>query len=304
MSDDGESPYRVAQRFLACPRCDEVLEEAFEGVHACLRCAGVWIMQPAIDTTFGDPRWPLGHAAWWHRALECPECGADGTPKVMDASIVDEVIVDRCRGHGVWLDEGELARVLGLPSTDRELAALQKLVAPASAIDPAARLAARGRDREAQRLAMKAMREQAAKDLAARVAERLLKEREESARAKEEEQRTRVKEQERRARAQEEERHARANEQEAREAEQRRTQAELLKQARGGTLREERQHTLIAERATAVEQVHALEEERVALERQMAQLRHALAQAETKLYATRDRIITIDNRLAALAEEP
>jgi Zn-finger nucleic acid-binding protein len=264
----GDSPYRETPRFLLCPRCAEVLEEAFAGVQSCLRCEGMWIMQPAINGTFGDPRWPLGAAAWWHRALECPECGFEGTQNVMDASIVDGVIIDRCRGHGVWLDPGELARVLGLPSGVNELVALQRLVAPASAVDPAARLAARNSDREAQRRAAESLREIEAANLEAREA----------------------------ARAAREEAAVQAREREARELARIRDHAAKLKQlaaeeAQAARMREGKRQALVGERAVATTELHSIEAD-------VAELRRQLTVAAVKLEAARDRITAIDDQLA------
>ena len=264
----GDSPYRETPRFLLCPRCAEVLEEAFAGVQSCLRCEGVWIMQPAINGTFGDPRWPLGASAWWHRSLECPECGIEGTQNVMDASIVDGVIVDRCRGHGVWLDPGELARVLGLPSGVNELIALQRLVAPANAVDPSARLAARNRDREAQRRAAESLREIEAANLEARQA----------------------------ARAAREEAAVQARQRETRELARIREHADKLEQlaaeeAQAEQSREVRRQALVAERVVAATELGAIEAE-------VAELRRQLTVAALKLESARERITAIDQQLA------
>ncbi len=109
--DDG-GPYRQGPAWRACPRCEEVLEENFPGGLICPRCAGSWISQVVLDAAFGDPLWPNGAAMWWRRSLDCPECASGGKQVVMDAIEAHGVIVDRCAGHGMWFDGGELERVI------------------------------------------------------------------------------------------------------------------------------------------------------------------------------------------------
>lgn len=127
------SPYREAPQLLLCPRCGEVLDRVFAGVAACPRCQGAWIGQATLDTAFGNPRWPQGQNMWWHNALECPECACEGIVRKMDARSSNEVMVDCCPSHGLWLDHGELGRLMGLDRGADELLELQKRV---TAISP------------------------------------------------------------------------------------------------------------------------------------------------------------------------
>ncbi|HEU4732138.1 MAG TPA: zf-TFIIB domain-containing protein [Kofleriaceae bacterium] len=125
------SPYRERPRFLLCPRCGEVLDRAFEGVSTCLRCEGLWISPGTLDAAFGNPRWPSGNTMWWRNSVECPECVFEGKATVMSARMSDDVIVDQCPDHGVWLDRGELGRLMGV--AEDELGALRsrlKAMAP------------------------------------------------------------------------------------------------------------------------------------------------------------------------------
>jgi len=126
------SPYREGPRLLLCPRCAEMLDRAFEGVWPCPRCEGLWIAPATLDAAFGDPRWPPGHAMWWRNSIECPECAVEGKATVMTARMSRDVIVDQCADHGVWLDRGELGRLMG--TGDDELGALRARLA-ASAPD-------------------------------------------------------------------------------------------------------------------------------------------------------------------------
>lgn len=128
------SPYREPPRFLLCPRCAEMLDRAFEGVWPCPRCEGLWIARATLDAAFGDSRWPEGHAMWWRNAIECPECTLEGKATTMTARMSNDVIIDHCADHGVWLDRGELGRLMGV--ADDELGALRaRLAATAPDLD-------------------------------------------------------------------------------------------------------------------------------------------------------------------------
>jgi len=128
-------PFRELPRFLLCPRCGEILERAFHSVFACLRCEGVWLAPVTIEKAFGTPRWPEGQSAWWRSSLNCPECAADGKTQLMSAVMSNDVLVDRCLTHGLWLDRGELGRLMGSDRTDGgdELAALHEALQPGEA---------------------------------------------------------------------------------------------------------------------------------------------------------------------------
>ena len=107
---------------MLCPRCGELLDPTFEGVSSCLRCEGLWVSPAALDAAFGDPRWPAGQTLWWRNSIECPECAFEGMTTLMTARRSSDVIVDQCPAHGIWLDRGELGRLMGAPTN--ELAAL------------------------------------------------------------------------------------------------------------------------------------------------------------------------------------
>jgi Zn-finger nucleic acid-binding protein len=112
-----------------------VLDLVFGGVAVCPRCQGAWINQGTLDTAFGNPRWPQGQNMWWHAELEGPECATVGTRTKMDARSANDVMVDLCPSHGLWLDQGELGRLMGLEAGADELLELQKRVT-AVAPDP------------------------------------------------------------------------------------------------------------------------------------------------------------------------
>ena len=118
------SPYRDAPSSLACPRCGQPLEGIRDGLGACLACGGIWLGTAAITIAFGARVWPFGTNVWWKRELVCPVCAED-----MAAILSEGVVVDRCDRHGVWLDPGELGRLLDAPAAE-ELTALYRRIAP------------------------------------------------------------------------------------------------------------------------------------------------------------------------------
>lgn len=111
-----------------------MLDLEFQGVSSCPRCEGLWIAPATLDAAFGDPRWPGGNAMWWRNSIECPECTLEGKVTLMTARMSNDVIVDQCAEHGVWVDRGELGRLMGV--ADDELGALRaRLVATAPDLD-------------------------------------------------------------------------------------------------------------------------------------------------------------------------
>jgi Zn-finger nucleic acid-binding protein len=91
-----------------CPR-DEVrlVPHAASGVavHRCGTCAGVWVPPSVVGAAVGSLRPPESHSI---TSLRCPD---DGNPLV--AVHHRGVEVDFCTAcGGVWLDHGELERIL------------------------------------------------------------------------------------------------------------------------------------------------------------------------------------------------
>lgn len=138
------APYRDAQSLLHCPRCGASLEAIRDGLAACFNCRGVWLGTAAVTLAFGTKLWTQGTNAWWKRSLACPVCTQE-----MAALFASDTLVDRCPTHGLWLDAGELGRLLNAPATE-ELAALYHHLAPSETM-PA--LAAHQAIREAERRA-------------------------------------------------------------------------------------------------------------------------------------------------------
>lgn len=136
------TPYRDAQSLLHCPRCGDSLEAIRDGLAACFNCRGVWLGTAAVTLAFGTRLWTQGTNAWWKRSLVCPVCNQE-----MAAVIASDTLVDRCATHGVWLDAGELGRLLNGPATE-ELTALYRQLAPNETMPE---IAARQAIRDAER---------------------------------------------------------------------------------------------------------------------------------------------------------
>ncbi len=112
---------------LACPRCAESLQSLRLGVttvRECAACGGLWV-DPATLQTLSDAREehagvtsalaarvPTNAAApETVRYIPCPRC-----KKLMNRvnfARSSGVIMDVCKADGVWLDRGELQRVVG-----------------------------------------------------------------------------------------------------------------------------------------------------------------------------------------------
>jgi len=117
----------VEDKPLECPRCREDMQALKLGSVAareCAQCGGLWLDPESLQTlanareesagvvTALAARVPLNDAAPdVVRYIPCPRCD-----KLMNRSNFARssgVILDVCKAHGVWLDRGELQRVLG-----------------------------------------------------------------------------------------------------------------------------------------------------------------------------------------------
>jgi len=112
---------------LKCPRCREEMQALRLGgvtAHECARCGGLWLDPESLQRLANAreegagvistlaARVPLDAAPPdVVRYIPCPRC-----EKLMNRSNFARssgVILDVCKSHGVWLDRGELQRVLG-----------------------------------------------------------------------------------------------------------------------------------------------------------------------------------------------
>jgi Zn-finger nucleic acid-binding protein len=113
---------------LTCPRCSGALEPLRIGatpVLECARCDGLWLDNPtfrglrdaldrqaAVLASGVAPRYRLGGGASVLpvRYLRCPVC--DALMDRVNFAHRSGVLIDVCREHGTWFDEGELHRVV------------------------------------------------------------------------------------------------------------------------------------------------------------------------------------------------
>jgi Zn-finger nucleic acid-binding protein len=102
-----------------CPACSEpliVLEHDLVEVDYCAECGGIWLDAGELELLFGDARQcelclSGGASRDGGPRRRCPRCG-----RRMRAELTRgdrPITFDRCpRGHGLWLDRGELGGVL------------------------------------------------------------------------------------------------------------------------------------------------------------------------------------------------
>lgn len=122
----GTSPYREVESAPArgaCPRCAHALIEedyADTPLDECGTCGGVfveaWILdrlaaarQARISLALSLPARML-HREKVVRYLRCPRCNAQMNRKIFGRS--SGIVVDVCKGHGMWFDAGELSAVI------------------------------------------------------------------------------------------------------------------------------------------------------------------------------------------------
>lgn len=109
-----------------CPRCQKPLRTLDQGsVHLeeCVACAGFWLdeatfkrlceqkeQQSVYDAIHMSPTMGKTVAVETVRYVRCPLC-----QKLMNRvnyARTSGVIIDACKGHGIWFDQDELARIL------------------------------------------------------------------------------------------------------------------------------------------------------------------------------------------------
>ena len=112
---------------LKCPRCREEMQALRLGsvtAHECAQCGGLWLDPESLQNLANAREESAGVVSALAarvprdtappdvvRYIPCPRC-----EKLMNRSNFARssgVILDVCKSHGVWLDRGELQRVLG-----------------------------------------------------------------------------------------------------------------------------------------------------------------------------------------------
>ncbi len=108
-----------------CPRCKlSLVRDTYEGqsVERCGQCWGYWLDEGELQSILISPEYEFteqeasaalkglktvsAKAAKNDPSAACPRCG-----EVMAKVTVGTVIIDRCPGHGVWLDDREIKAI-------------------------------------------------------------------------------------------------------------------------------------------------------------------------------------------------
>jgi len=106
-----------------CPVCEKpviALEVDQIEVDHCVKCGGVWLDAGELELLYEGVRARdeamealVPDPSVKEARRRCPIC--DKKMEKVRGGVQHDVIVDRCgKGHGVWLDKGELERVMGL----------------------------------------------------------------------------------------------------------------------------------------------------------------------------------------------
>jgi Zn-finger nucleic acid-binding protein len=105
-----------------CPRCKSFLRKQAVGpsqVERCSSCHGVWIAAAEFNELIGDidrreavrmSEPPHRHSEERVNYLACPRC--DELMERVNFGRTSGILVDTCKKHGIWLDRGELRRVV------------------------------------------------------------------------------------------------------------------------------------------------------------------------------------------------
>lgn len=105
---------------ISCPRCEIALKKARLGL-ICRKCDGCWLKFDELDKALGAKDEEL--ASWGLKntlvpdktsvdlsfSISCPICTEKlrRFPYLVDSG----VLVDVCKQHGMWLDDGELGAI-------------------------------------------------------------------------------------------------------------------------------------------------------------------------------------------------
>lgn len=105
---------------LLCPRCNQPLKETRPGA-ICSKCDGCWLSFEEMSTVLELPQSDLEQSGLaptlvadhpeisLQPAIDCPSCGM--AMRRFNYMMDSGVVVDSCSQHGMWLDDGELAKI-------------------------------------------------------------------------------------------------------------------------------------------------------------------------------------------------
>lgn len=117
-----------------CPHCSQpliTLEFSDLEVDYCVGCAGIWLdcgeLEQLVATQGNDAY--LGTAVAVpsrEKARRCPVCRRKMEKIYLGRA--DQVLLDRCRAHGIWLDAGELSKILASVNAEGQGSPLVRLL--------------------------------------------------------------------------------------------------------------------------------------------------------------------------------
>jgi Zn-finger nucleic acid-binding protein len=102
---------------MKCPHCSDVLITLeFDGfeIDRCFRCHGIWLDSGELEFLLGTETGneyvkTMKTAVTSEKDKKCPICSAKMS-KMTTCS--QDILFDRCMGHGIWFDAGELEKIL------------------------------------------------------------------------------------------------------------------------------------------------------------------------------------------------
>lgn len=113
---------------MECPVCEKpmvTMELDEVEIDHCLGCGGIWLDSGELELLLGNPSRAASLLASFHPAgaaedpRRCPIC-LHKMEKVHLAREVTNIVIDRCRRHGLWFDRGELTNIIKARSFDAE----------------------------------------------------------------------------------------------------------------------------------------------------------------------------------------
>jgi uncharacterized protein len=120
---------------MECPNCTShlvTLELADIEVDYCFKCRGIWLDKGEIEhlTRLAGGKDHLlkttTSATTRERKRKCPVCHRSMEKELFGKA--ETVLLDRCREHGMWSDEGELKKMIALSCTERHSSPLIRLL--------------------------------------------------------------------------------------------------------------------------------------------------------------------------------
>lgn len=119
---------------MRCPHCSQpliTLEFSNLEVDYCVGCSGIWLDNGELEqliATHGDDGYLSTAVAAQIRekARRCPLCRR--RMEKICFGRADQVLLDRCREHGIWSDAGELRKILASVDTEGQGSPLVRLL--------------------------------------------------------------------------------------------------------------------------------------------------------------------------------